>query len=175
IAIVSKVGSFTRNFEAALFGNVLGVTGLDLAVVAAVFVPIAAIVFRYYRSLLFVTFDPEVAEASGVPTGRLDALFSLMIAATIVVTMNILGVLLVAATLVIPPVIARMLTNSFGRMLKLSVLIGALCSLVGVYVSYFLDISSGPSVVLTSTALFLVVYALTGSRGRRRLPAGAVD
>lgn len=175
LAIVSKVGSFTRNFDAALFGNVLGVTIPDVVAVAAVMLMVAAIVVRRYRSLMFVTFDPDVAEASGVNVARIDVLFSFMLAATVVVTMNILGVLLVAAQLVIPAVIARMLTNSFGRMMKLSILIGAVCGLAGVYVSYFVDVASGPSVVLTSSALFVIVYVLTGARGRRRVPVGAID
>lgn len=175
LAIVSTNSGFTRNFDAALFGNVLGVEWVDLGAIALVSAVCLGIVWRRYRSLLFVTFDPEVAEASGVPTGRIDALFNLMLAATVVVTMNVLGVLLIAASLVIPPVVARMLTNSFARMLKLSVILGAACGLVGVYVSYFTDIPSGPSVVLTSSALFAVVYVITGSKGRARAPAGAVD
>lgn len=173
LALISRQGSIRRNFEAALYGNVLGVTWTDVAVVAGVLVAVAATVIALYRPLLFATFDPEVAEASGVPTGRIDSVFALLLAATVVAAMNILGVLLVAAALVIPPVVARLMTNSFSRMLRLATIIGAGSGLSGVYLSYYLDIASGPSIVLVSAALFLVAFAVSGRR--RALPAGALD
>jgi manganese/iron transport system permease protein/iron/zinc/copper transport system permease protein len=172
IAIISVIGSFTRNFEAALFGNVLGVTAADVWIVAGVTVFAGVAVFVRYRQLLFTTFDPEVAELSGVRTAATDTLLALILAATIASTMTVMGVTLIAATLVIPPVIARMLTDSFHRMLWLSVGIGAACGFVGVYLSYYLDWSSGASVVLTASALFVVVYLFSEARGRRPLPAG---
>ena len=133
--------------------------------------------FQSYRPLLFSTFDPEVAEVSGVATARVDALLTLVLAASILATMTVLGVTLVAATLVIPAVVARMLTDSFGRMLILATVIGAACGFVGMNLSYHLDIPSGPMIVLTGSALFAVVFAATGRRGLRRagaLAGGAV-
>jgi ABC-type Mn2+/Zn2+ transport system permease subunit len=171
LALISATSGFTRNFEAALFGNVLGVTGRDLLAVAAVTLIAAAFVFFLYRPLLFATFDVEVAEASGVRTWWLDVGFAVILAATIVATMQILGVTLVAAALVIPAVVARMLTDSFARMLVLSVVIGALSGFVGMYLSWYLNISSGASIVLVSSALFVLVYAISGARARRRLPS----
>jgi ABC-type Mn2+/Zn2+ transport system permease subunit len=173
LAVISATTGFTRNFEAALFGNVLGVTAADVWAVAAVTVAAGAFVFFLYRPLLFTTFDVEVAEASGVNTGWIDALFSLVLAATIVATMNVLGVTLVAAALVVPAVVARMLTDSFARMLWLSVAVGGVSGFLGMYLSWYLDVSSGASIVLVSASLFVVVYGLSGARARRRLrPAG---
>jgi ABC-type Mn2+/Zn2+ transport system permease subunit len=171
LALISRFRGFTRNFDAALFGNILGVTAGDVWVVAGVTLFAAATVFFTYRKMLFTTFDPEVAEASGVNVSRIDTLFSFVLAAAIVATMNVLGVTLVAAALVVPAVIARMLTNSFSRMLVLSVLIGGLGGFFGMYASWFWNISSGASIVLTEAALFLVVYAISGARGRLRLPS----
>lgn len=173
VALISQQRKFNRNFEAALFGNVLGVTVTDVLVVAGVALAVAAIVFAMYRRLLFTTFDPEVAEASGVNTGRVDAVFALVLASTIVATMNILGVLLIAAALVVPPAIARMLTDSFSKMLGLSVAIGAVSGFIGMYLSWFLDIASGPSIVLVGGALFLVVYLFSGARAARLRGADA--
>jgi ABC-type Mn2+/Zn2+ transport system permease subunit len=170
LALISSTSGFTRNFEAALFGNVLGVTGRDVLVVGVVLAAAAAFVFFLYRPLLFTTFDPEVAEASGIRTGWIDALFAVILAATIVATMQVLGVTLVAAALVVPAVVARMLTDSFGRMLWLSVLIGGISGFGGMYLSWHLNVSSGASIVLVSAALFVVVYAVSGARARRRLP-----
>jgi ABC-type Mn2+/Zn2+ transport system permease subunit len=171
LALISATSGFTRNFEAALFGNVLGVTGRDFLAVAAVTLIAGGFVFFLYRPLLFTTFDVEVAEASGVRTWWIDVGFAVILAATIVATMQILGVTLVAAALVIPAVVARMLTDSFARMLVLSVVIGALSGFVGMYLSWYLNISSGASIVLASSALFVVVYAISGARARRRLPS----
>jgi manganese/iron transport system permease protein/iron/zinc/copper transport system permease protein len=122
-----------------------------------------------YRVLLFTTFDPEVAEASGVRTGRVDALLMALLCTSILVSMKVLGVTLITAALVIPPTVARMLTNSFSKMLWLSASIGAACGLAGMYLSYHLDISSGATIVLTSFSLFAVVFVVTGARGLHRL------
>lgn len=160
IALISRASGFTRNFEAALFGDVLGTTGGDIAVVGGVLLATVAIVFTLYRALLFATFDPDVAEASGVPTGRLDAVLGLVLAGTIVSTMQVLGVLLVAAALVIPPATARLLTDSFGRMLWISAAIGAAAGVAGMYASWYTDVSSGATIVLLESVLFAGAYAL---------------
>jgi manganese/iron transport system permease protein/iron/zinc/copper transport system permease protein len=148
---------------------VLGVTGTDVAVIVAVALASALAVFLAYRPLLFVTFDPEVAETSGLATGRVEVLFSLLLALSVIATIRVLGVTLIAATLVLPAAVARMLTNSFSRMLFLSVAIGAVCGLVGMYASWYADVASGASIVLTGAGLFALVFALTGARSRRRL------
>jgi manganese/iron transport system permease protein/iron/zinc/copper transport system permease protein len=135
----------------------------------------AALVFWRYRPLLFTTFDPEVADVSGVSTARMDVLLALVLAATITATMNVVGVMLIAAVLVIPPVIARLLTDSFHRMLLISVATGALCGFVGVYLSYYLDWSSGATVVLTAAALFVVAWVIAGVRHRRAVPDVGLD
>lgn len=173
IVIISVIGSFTRNFEAALFGNVLGVTAADVAIVAGVALVSAGVVFVRYRQLLFTTFDPEVAEVSGVNTAAMDAVMAVLLAATITATMTVVGVMLIAAVLVIPPVIGRLVTDSFHKMLAISVATGAICGFVGTYLSYYLDWSTGASVVLTASAIFAVVFAVSELRGRR-LPASAL-
>ncbi|MFM8944928.1 MAG: metal ABC transporter permease [Actinomycetota bacterium] len=172
--IISVLGTFSRNFEAALFGNVLGVTGTDVVIVGLTFLVACAAVFLFYRQLLFATFDPEVAEVSGVRTARTDALLAVLLSALITVCMNVLGVTLIAAMLVVPPVVGRLLTDSFAKMLGISVAVGTVCGFVGVYLSYYLDWASGPAVVLTAASIFVVAYAVSGIR-RRRLPAAAID
>ncbi len=174
IALLGLYGQVKRSIDAALFGSILGVSRTDVWVVIAVTLAAGAVVFLLYRKLLFTTFDPEVADVSGVNTARMDAVLMLLLSVSILATMKVLGVVLIAATLVIPAVVARMLTNSFARMLWLSTLIGAVCGFVGMIVSYHLDISSGATIVLVGAALFTVVFALTGRRGRRNIAvAGA--
>jgi len=168
LALFALFGRRGANFDAALFGSILGVSGRDVLVIAAVGLLAGALVFFRYRALLFTTFDPEVADASGVNTARLDALLMVVLAASILATMQVLGVTLVAATLVIPATVARMLTNSFSRMLWLATLIGASCGFVGMNLSYHLDVQSGPTIVLVGATLFAAVFAVTGPRRLRR-------
>ncbi|HEU4865577.1 MAG TPA: metal ABC transporter permease [Actinomycetota bacterium] len=172
--VIIKVAGSTRNIDALLFGNVLGVGTDNVAVIAGVTVLAAAAIFLRYRQLLFATFDPEVAEVSGVSTLRMDLLLALLLSAVITVCMTVLGVTLIAAMLVIPPVIGRLLTDSFHRMLWISVAVGTFCGFVGVYLSYYLDWASGPAVVLTGSVLFAAAYAVSSVR-RRRIPEAALD
>jgi manganese/iron transport system permease protein/iron/zinc/copper transport system permease protein len=161
VALISKFKSFTRSFDAALFGNILGVTDGDVIAIVFVGIVSATAIFLGYKYLLFTTFDPEVAQYHGLPTGWIDTLFTLILAAVIVVSLQVLGVTMIAAAIVIPPVSARMLTNNFGTMMMLSVAIGGFCGLGGLYVSYYIDISSGPSVVLFSATLFFLTLGYT--------------
>jgi manganese/iron transport system permease protein/iron/zinc/copper transport system permease protein len=166
LALFAIFGRRGQNFDAALFGSILGVGTRDVLAIAAVTLAVSAVVFFAYRSLLFTTFDPEVAEASGVPTARLDALLMLVLAATILATMQVLGVTLIAATLVIPATAARMLTDSFSRMLLLAAAIGAATGFIGMNLSFHIDVQSGPTIVLVGAGLFAVVYAVSAWRGR---------
>jgi ABC-type Mn2+/Zn2+ transport system permease subunit len=159
----------TQSFEAALFGSILGVSTNDVLALVLVSVFTVAVVFFAYRRLLFTTFDPEVADVSGVRVARVDALLMLVLATVILATMQVVGVTLLAATLVIPATVARMLTNSFSRMLWIATGLGALCGFVGMNLSYHLDWKTGPTIVLVGTAMFVGVLVVTGMAGLRRV------
>jgi manganese/iron transport system permease protein/iron/zinc/copper transport system permease protein len=166
VAIVSTYRTFTRNIEAALFGNILGITVADLWIVTAISLVVFVALLIMRRQLLFLTFDPEVASSYGIAAGPTDLLFMLLLAVTVLASTQILGVTLVAAAMVIPPVIGRYLTNRFHTLLIVSPLIGVLCSAAGMYLSFYLDISSAATIVLTSAALFLVLESVVLVRGR---------
>jgi manganese/iron transport system permease protein/iron/zinc/copper transport system permease protein len=168
VAIISKARRFTRNFDAALFGNVLGVQPEDVYVVIGVTLLVALMIFFAYRQLMFMTFDPEVAPLYGVPDRGVDALLSLILAATVIASIQILGVTMIAAIIVVPAVTARLLTDSFARMLMLATVIGVLCGLVGLLLSYYLDVASGATVVLTAATIFLLALVATSVRRRLR-------
>lgn len=168
VALVIRFGNRGPAFDAALFGSIIGVSAEDLLLLAGALV-FAVVVFTVlYRAFLFATFDPEVADVSGVRVARMDALLMLVLSLSILATLSIIGVTLVAATLVIPPVVARMLTDSFSRMLWTSTAIGAVCGAVGMYASYHLEIPSGTTIVLTNALVFVLVLAFTGGRTLRR-------
>jgi ABC-type Mn2+/Zn2+ transport system permease subunit len=175
VALISRTRSFTRDFEAALFGNILGVTPADLVVVGLVAIAVAAFLVLFYKPLFFMTFDPDVAPIYGVPASRIDVLFALALAATIVASINVVGVTLIAATLVIPATTARLLTDSFGRMVVLSTVLGATSGLAGMYASYWLDISSGATIVLLEAAVFAIVALRDRFLGRLIRPGHAAQ
>jgi ABC-type Mn2+/Zn2+ transport system permease subunit len=131
VALLTFSGNQGPSFDAALFGSIIGVRTVDLWVLAGVCVLTVAVVLLNYRALLFATFDPDVADVSGVRVARTDALLMLVLSLSILATLTIIGVTLVAATLVVPAVVARMLTDSFSRMLWLSSTVGAACGFVG--------------------------------------------
>jgi len=168
VALISRVRKFTTNFEAALFGNVLGVTTGDIAVIALVTALTVAVVVFFYKELLFVTFDRDVAYVYGVRVEWVDTLLSLILAAAIIASMQTLGVTLIAAAIVIPPIIARLLTDDFAKMMIGSAAVGAISAALGMYLSFLLDIASGAAIVLVAALLFIAALAVRSMRRRAR-------
>ena len=164
LALFATFGTARKSVDAVLFGSILGVSNVDIWVLIAMSLFTAGVLFANYRPLLFATFDPDVAAVSGVNTARVDALLMLVLAGSILVTMKIIGVLLIAALLVIPASIARLLTNSFARMLGYSAMIGAMTGAVGMYLSYHLNVSAGASIVLVGAVVFAVAYGATSMK-----------
>jgi len=169
LALLNRYGQAQRSIEAVLFGSVLGVRTSDIIAVAAVSLLAVAVVTVAYRRLLFATFDPDVARVSGVRVSGMEALLMVMLSATILVTMRVIGTLLISALLVIPASTTRMLTNSFARMLWIAPVIGAASAFVGMNLSYHLDTSASATIILVGTLLFIVVWFATGARGRTRI------
>lgn len=159
VAIISTHRRFTRDFEAALFGNLLGITPADLWTIALISLGVFLTLVVIRHRLLFTTFDPEVAPVYGISRAKTDLLFVLLLAVTILASTQILGVTLVSAAIVIPPVIARYLSQRFQTLLVLSPVIGAVCGAAGMYMSFYFDISSAAMIVLTFAAVFLLVEA----------------
>jgi manganese/iron transport system permease protein/iron/zinc/copper transport system permease protein len=168
VALFAKFGTSGPSFDNALFGSILGISTGQIVAILAVSVLCVAFIVLAYRPLLFSTFDPDVAQVSGIRVVWVEAGLMVVLSLAILATLTVIGVTLVAAMLVIPAVIARMLTDAFGRMLVLSTIIGAVCGLVGMYLSYFAGVPSGTMIVLVGAALFIIVLAITRGRGLRR-------
>jgi ABC-type Mn2+/Zn2+ transport system permease subunit len=173
VALLTRFGSRGPAFDALLFGSINGVATSDLLLLVGALAFAAAVFTVLYRPFLFSTFDPEVADVSGVSVRRIDALLMLVLSVSILATLKIIGVTLVAATLVIPAVVARMLSDSFSRMLWLSTGLGAAAGAVGMYLSFQLAIPSGTTIVLVNAGVFVLVLLGTGGRALRR--AGGLD
>lgn len=166
VAIISKLRNFKQNFEAALFGNILGITEQDLMIIALVTCITMVAMFFTYRILLFSTFDQEAARISGINTGLAQLLFSLLLTLVIIVSLNVTGVTMVAATLIAPAMTARMLTDSFSKMVIYSALIGAITGVAGLYLSYIFNVASGATIVLFSALLFSLSLLVKPLRSR---------
>jgi manganese/iron transport system permease protein/iron/zinc/copper transport system permease protein len=167
LAIQSRSGSVSRSLDTVLFGNVLGVFDRDVVAIVTVGAVVVGLVVAFRRELAFVTFDPDVAAVSGVRVGHVDALLMVVLSATVLVSVRVIGALLISAMLVLPAGTARLLTNSIGRMLWLSPALGAVFGLVGMYVSWYADVPSGAVITLVGTAVFGGVFVAADVAKRR--------
>lgn len=154
VAVISQVRTYSQNFEAALFGNILGITNEDLLIIGLVTVCTIISILFLYRPLLFSTFDNEAARIFGIRTEIVQFTFSFLLTLSIIASMNVVGVTMIAATLITPALTARMMTDSFGRMLVYSFIIGAGTGVTGMYLSYIFNAASGATIVLFGALLF---------------------
>jgi manganese/iron transport system permease protein len=168
VALFSSIPNYVGDLFHFLFGDVLGISFADLISLTVLASLLLLIVWVLWKELLFATFDPLGAGAAGLPVRRLDDLLLILIAVTIVVSLQAVGIVLVVAMITTPAATAQLLVKRFGQMIALAALIGVISSLVGLYVSYALDIASGASIVLTETFAFLVALLITSIRKRVR-------
>ncbi len=174
IALISSIRTYAVDLSHILFGNVLGVSSLDLWLTAALGLVILLTVFVLFKPFLVITFDPVLAATLRLPAALLRNLMLVLLALTVVVSLQTVGVGLAAAMLVTPAATAYLLTRRLLSMMLISAALGALSSIVGLYLSYYVNIVSGSAIVLTATALFLVAFLFNPRQGllRRRLIAG---
>ena len=168
VTLFSSIPNYVGDLFHFLFGDVLGISFADLISLAVLASLLLLIVWVLWKELLFATFDPLGAGAAGLPVRRLDDLLLILIAVTIVVSLQAVGIVLVVAMITTPAATAQLLVKRFGQMITLAALIGVTSSIVGLYVSYALDIASGASIVLTETFAFLVALLITSIRKRVR-------
>jgi ABC-type Mn2+/Zn2+ transport system permease subunit len=168
IFLFSLIPNYVGDLFGFLFGEVLGIGLGDLLALVGLAVAVLAVVAILWKELLYTTFDPLGAAASGLPVAALDYLLLALIAVTIVVSLQAVGIILVVAMLVTPAATAQLLTRSFGRLLAGAVTIGVLAPMVGLYASYWINAASGATIVLVETAIFVVALLLRLQVGRRR-------
>jgi len=165
VVLISTVRSYATDLTHILFGNVLGVSAGDLWLTGALAVGVLATVLLLYKEFLLASFDPVLAHTLGRRPELLRFVMLMLLALTVVVSLQTVGVGLVAAMLVTPAATAYLLTRRLSSMMVLAAVIGASSSVTGLYVSYYLDVASGAAVVLTATAAFLVAFLGAPGRG----------
>jgi manganese/iron transport system permease protein len=167
VALFSSIPNYVGDLFHFLFGDVLGISVADLLALSLLVLILLVVVRILWKELLFATFDPLGAGAAGLPVRRLDDLLLILIAVTIVISLQAVGIVLVVAMITTPAATAQMLVQRFGKMISTAALIGVVSAVAGLYLSYAFDLASGAAIVLVETALFLMVLLLTSLRGRR--------
>lgn len=165
IALISSIRTYAVDLSHILFGNVLGVSNADLWLAGGLGGAVLLTVIVCYKPFLVISFDPVLAATLRWPAERLRLLLLTLLALTIVVSLQTVGVGLVAALLVTPAATAYLLTRRLPVMMAISALIGAASSLAGLYASYYLNIASGAAVVLAATGFFLLAFLFAPGRG----------
>ena len=165
IALISTVRSYAVDLSHFLFGDVLGVTDRDLVLTAVFGGLVLLLVVMLYKEFLTISFDPVLAATLRMPVNLLNNLLLGMIAVTVAVSMQTVGVALMVAMLVTPAATAYLLTRRLWKMMVLAAVIGASSSVVGLYFSYYLNIASGAAIVLTATAVFGLVFLFNPKQG----------
>ena len=176
VFMFSTIQGYVGDLFGFLFGNVLAISPEDLLGLAVLSAVVLALVALLWKELLYATFDPLGAGASGFRVELLEYVFLGLVALTIVISLEAVGIILVVAMLVTPAATAQLVTVRFGRLMAAAVVVGIASAVVGLYLSYWLNAASGATIVLVQTAAFLLVLALgprTGLLARLRRPSAA--
>jgi manganese/iron transport system permease protein len=179
ILIMSRQQGYVVDLTSFVFGNVLGVDRGDLVLIAAIGAGVLVLVAAFYKELLLTSYDPTMAAASGLPVAIVQYGFLGLLGLTIVIAVKAVGIVLVVAMLVTPAATAQLLVQRLHLMMAVGAVIGALSSLIGLYLSYHADLATSAAVVLTATCFFLLAFLFSPRQGllwpRRRLLGGAPD
>jgi len=166
IAIISTVKSYTVDLTHFLFGDVLGVSGSQLITIAAFSAVILLLIIGFYKEFLVLTFDPTLAATLRIPSRVFEYLQLVLIALAISVSFQAVGVALMVAMLVTPAASAYLLTKRLPVMMILAAVIASASGVIGLYLSYYINVASGPAIVLMATLFFILAWTyktLSGS------------
>ncbi len=167
IVFLSLKQGYSSDAFAYLFGSILAVSRLDIGLAAGL-VAVAVAATRLWGRWAYASFDRDLARADGLPVDRDDDVLSLLIALTVVAAIKIVGIVLVAAFLVIPPATARLWSSRFGAMTVGSLVLGGATAVLGLLGSYRFDLPSGATIILLQASLFFVAFAATRFKRNER-------
>ena len=159
VFLFSTIEGYVGDLNSFLFGSLLSIGLEDLVSLAVLAGIVLALVGAFWKEFLYSTFDALGAAASGLPVARLESLFLVLVALTVVVSLQAVGVILVVAMLVTPAATAQLLTVRFGHLMATAAIVGVASAVGGLYLSYWLDVASGATIVLVQTGTFLVALA----------------
>lgn len=157
LILISLQDNIQVDLMGYLFGDILSINNLDLGLILLTSILILVFYLKHWQSLLNATLNPELAQVEGVNVKQVQLLFVLLLAFMIALSMKIVGVLLVTSLLIIPAAAARRLSTSPEQMLLFSIIIGIFSILTGLFTSYYIDLPTGPAIVMAATILFLLL------------------
>jgi manganese/iron transport system permease protein len=168
IILISRVSNYTADLFGFLFGNVLGASWNEVILVGAITGAVLLVLLSFYKELLFTSYDATMAAASGIPVRFLQYLLPVLIAVTTVASIKSVGIVLVLALLVTPAATATLVARRLPAMMAVSTIISLLSTIIGLYLSFYLDLPTGPSIVMVATALFVLALVLSPTKGMIR-------
>lgn len=168
VALISLQRSYAVDLTHILFGNLLAVSAADLWLMVGLGLIVLALILALYKEFLVISFDRVLAQTMQLPVTLLDNLLLVLLAVVIVISLRAVGVALVIAQLVTPAATAYLLTRRLPGMMLIAALLGALAGALGLYLSFYFDLASGPAIVLVETAFFGLAYLLAPRQLRRR-------
>ena len=165
IILMSRASGYTADLLGLLFGNVLGVSWNEIALIGAIAGAVSLLVLAFYKELLFTSYDATMSAASGIPVRFMQYLLPVLVGVTTVASLKAVGIVLVLALLVTPPATAALLARRLPAIMAYSVVIGLAATVAGLYLSFYADLPSGPSIVMVATGLFITVLLFSPSKG----------
>ena len=165
IILMSRVSNYTADLFGFLFGNVLGVSWNEAALIGAISAGILFLVTAFYKELLYVAYDADMSAASGIPVRFVQYLLPVLVGVTTVVSLKAVGIILVLALLVTPPATGILLARRLPGILAYSIVTALLATVSGLYLSFHADLPSGPSIVIVATGLFLLALLFAPGKG----------
>lgn len=165
VALISTIRTYAVDLSHILFGNILGVSASDLILILVLSIAVLAAIILLYRPLLVISFDPILAKTLRMPIEAMRFILLLLLAVTVVISMQTVGIGLVAAMLVTPAAAAYLFTRRLPSMMITAAGIGVISNIIGFYLSFYMNIASGAAIVLVSTAIFLIAFLFSPGKG----------
>lgn len=164
VVVISIAHGFNTNLYNYLFGSIVTVTMFDVYIIAALAIPVVAVVLKFYKEIIYISFDEDSAKVSGIPVKLINRILILLAAVTVSLAIPIVGVLLISALIVIPVVAALQLKKSFLKTLIWAEFISVFSVISGIFVSFYLNLSTGGTIVLIMLAIFLFMFWLNKNK-----------
>jgi ABC-type Mn2+/Zn2+ transport system permease subunit len=179
IILMSQVTGYAADLFGLLFGNVLGISWAEVTLIGGIAAGVSLVVAAFYKELLFTAYDATMSAASGIPVRFMQYLLPVLVGVTTVASLKAVGIVLVLALLVTPAATAMLLARRMPSIMAYSVAVGLLATVLGLYLSFYADLPSGPSIVLVATGLFLLALLFSPIKGilwrRSTLPSSTQE
>jgi manganese/iron transport system permease protein len=165
IILMSRVDNYAANLFGLFFGNVLGVSWAEVLLIGVITAAVLLVILALYKELLFTSYDLTVAAASGIPVRFVHYLLPVLIGVTTVASLKVVGIVLVLALLVTPAATGTLLARRLPTIIAASTGVALVATIAGLYLSFYLDLPTGPSIVMVATGLFGLALLLAPGRG----------